>query len=207
MSNSVQVIDELLTKFDKEIAIISTIPDKNTNLVIKSNINPSSISTITNINPTEATCNKIQTTTSSAAAPISNRQKEEEEETKSETKEELKEDLNGSDLDELSEEEALRLAMAMSMTSEDRKLVSCINKEISEAQQLLSNWFSGNFKSIKDKNKAWFDFSRRLHHQFEMYRIEQDIIQPLSYQFFIQFIALMYNSMPKTIGNNKGRKK
>eukprot|EP00483_Globobulimina_turgida_P010115 UN10134 len=39
-----------------------------------------------------------------------------------------------------------------------------------------------------------------------MYRIEQGIIQPLSYQFFIQFIALMYGTMKNENKNEKNEK-
>ena len=109
--------------------------------------------------------------------------------------EESKEQMNDENMDELTEEEALRLAMEMSMNEDDRRLVYLIEKEIKESQSHLSKWFAGSFKSVSDKNRAWCNFCRRLHHKFECYRIENGIIQPLSYQFFIQFIALMYGTM------------
>ena len=107
-----------------------------------------------------------------------------------------KEDDN--EWDELSEEEALRMALEMSMTEDDRKLAASIKKEIRECQGHLSRWFAGSFKSVRSKNMAWCDFCKRLHHQFVMYRIEQGIIQPLSYQFFIQFIAMLYGTAGAT---------
>merc|ERR1712233_113618 len=54
--------------------------------------------------------------------------------------------------DELSEEEALRMAMEMSMTAEDRELAALVSKEIGECQRHLSQWFAGSFKSVKAKN-------------------------------------------------------
>eukprot|EP00485_Elphidium_margaritaceum_P003379 CAMPEP_0202694904 /NCGR_PEP_ID=MMETSP1385-20130828/8641_1 /ASSEMBLY_ACC=CAM_ASM_000861 /TAXON_ID=933848 /ORGANISM="Elphidium margaritaceum" /LENGTH=237 /DNA_ID=CAMNT_0049350839 /DNA_START=30 /DNA_END=740 /DNA_ORIENTATION=- len=97
--------------------------------------------------------------------------------------------------DDMSEDEALRLALEMSMNADDHALVALIEREIRESQQHLSKWFNASFASVQDKNRAWCNFCKRLHHQFEMYRIEQGVIQPLSYQFFIQFVALMYGTM------------
>lgn len=102
---------------------------------------------------------------------------------------------------DLSEEEALRMAMEMSMTEDDRKLAASIEREIRDCQGHLSRWFAGSFKSVRDKNMAWCDFCKRLHHQFVMYRIEQGIIQPLSYQFFIQLIAMLYGSAGAAMDN------
>ena len=87
------------------------------------------------------------------------------------------------------------------MTDDDRKLLHLIEKEIHEAQGHLSNWFNGNFKQY-DKNRAWCNFCKRLHHKFEMYRIEQGIIQPFPYQFCTIFM-MMYGTMKQVIKNNQ----
>ena len=177
MSDIIKLVDNLLNIFDKDISMID----------VNNNCNND------NDKLESKPWNKLKNGTTSYI------NKEEEEEEKDEQKVEIKEEIC---VDELSEEEALRLAMEMSMTDDDRQLLELIKKEIGEAQSHLSDWFNGNFKTIRDKNRAWCDFCKRLHHKFEMYRIEQGIIQPFPYQFFVQFLAMMYGTMKQ---KNKGQ--
>jgi len=222
MSDIIKLVDTLLDTFDKDISIINITSDK-PDIKSKQNMtsNPSakhkngtihidttsssSLSTGNNDN-NQSDKPKTPPSSTSSTKPVSIINDEEE---KEEKKDEVSNDNNDNDeyddkeLDELSEEEALRLAMEMSMTDDDRQLLALVNKEIGEAQGHLSNWFNGNFKTIRDKNRAWCDFCKRLHHKFEMYRIEQGIIQPFPYQFFVQFLAMMYGTMKqKDIGQS-----
>eukprot|EP01083_Nonionella_stella_P039397 107150_1 len=202
MSNSVEFIDDLLSTFDKEIDTHTLTSDGNTHTKHCSSKNTTCNKLKNGTNHSKQSCSNNNTCNNTDNTSVSSTSetviKTEQEAKAEQEEEEEKKALNEQELDELSEEEALRLAMEMSMNEDDRRLVHCIQKEIKEAQAHLSNWFSGNFASVRDKNCAWCDFCRRLHHQFEMYRIDQGVIQPLSYQFFIQFIALMYGTMKKT---------